>query len=169
MAYISGQEVFSQAQTLVLAFGSTYACTNQLDTSATVPTSGAVVAGAGQARNLGVGEAYFGHLLFPTGVTQAGGTLIIRLVSSAVAALTTPTIHWDSGTFTAGVHTDGTSIANAASLIDFTIPADDKTWLRWVGFTYVVGTANITAGSVTAWIDHSKAGKPFIYANGLSY
>lgn len=174
---IDTQNTFCRATSYAAAAGTAVVGDN-FDT-ATIGTlsvgapTGAVVAGAGQARNLGVGEELYGHILVTTACTQAStdGTVIIQFVSAATSTLTSsPRIHWQSETFTDGASASGGADLNTVgNLIEFFIPPDDKTWLRYVGFLFVIATQTVSAGAVTMWMDHAKAAKPFIYANGLSY
>jgi len=172
MAYIDSQNKFANAASIAAAAG-TAVIGDNFDTSATVPASGAVVAGAGQGRNMGVGEPLFGHILVTTALVQAStdGTVIFQLVSAATTTLTSsPRVHWASETYTDGASpSGGADLLAIGNLIEFIVPPDDKTWLRYIGFLCVTGVQTSSAGAVTIWIDHSKAGKPFIYANGLSY
>lgn len=174
MAIIDSQLLFSQSQSVVGAASTTGTLINSTNVyRQTVANSGAIVApGSNQARALGTGEPLFGHILCMTAIVEGGttGVFQIRLVSSAAAALTTPTVHWISESLTDGVGSsaDFTVVGNR---IDFIVPPGG-TWLEYVGFQYVTtGTAtthDISAGAVTTWIDRGVQSNPQ-YASGLNW
>jgi len=77
-------------------------------------------------------------------VSAGGGTLQIQLVTSAAAALTAPTILWDSG-----VQANATIVAWAIDTSPFpAIPLHRSgTLLLYLGAIYTIGTDVFTAGA----------------------
>ncbi len=165
MAIIDAQHVFSQSQSLIATAPDTLESTNVYDLSAGASSP---IAGAAQSRNLGVGETLYFHFLVMTGLVQAStnGTLDVQIVTSAAAALTTPTVHWYQR-FTDGAGTFGDDLTTVGA--QFTVPlSPDKTWLRYLGVIYVVTTQDTSAGAITVWMDR-QAGVNTLYASGLNF
>lgn len=80
-------------------------------------------------------------------LVSATGTITIALVTSAAAALTTAQTLWSSG-----LVANATMVAWTAqsTVYAFRVPANML--LRYLGMTYVIGTAALTAGSWRAFL-----------------
>lgn len=77
-----------------------------------------------------------------TTFTSGGaGTLQAQLVTSTAAALTSPTVLFDTGAVALG------TLVAGYDLFDIVVP---KTAKRYIGIVYTEGTADMTAGTVNA-------------------
>lgn len=76
-------------------------------------------------------------------VSAGGGTLEIKIVTSAALNLGTPTVLW-----TSGLLANATIVAWPANSIPYVIPVYHRgTLLRYLGAIYTIGSAVFTAGA----------------------
>lgn len=96
--------------------------------------------------DLGVGaKQMFLVLAVTTSFVGATATINFDLLSDSVPALTTsPTTHWSSGAI--GV---ATWVAGYRKIIPLPI---EETYERYLGLWMTVGTANVTAGAIDAFL-----------------
>ena len=80
-------------------------------------------------------------------ISAGGGTLLIELGNSAAAAMSTDTVIWSSGIIINSVIT-----AWVAQTTIYVVPVQGPFALRYVGVTYTIGTAVLTAGSWRAFL-----------------
>lgn len=119
--------------------------TAQAETTVAVHPSDNVVDLTKWPRNI-IDQLYFVFQCEEVPISAGGGTLEIKLVTSAAAGLGTPTVMWDSGI-----------LANAAivawvansTIFAFKIPA--ALALRYLGATYEIATDVFTAGTWRAF------------------
>lgn len=75
-------------------------------------------------------------------VSAGGGTLQIKMVTSAAAALSGPVTLWDSG-----IIANATIVAWAVNAVPYVIPVTyNGTLLQYFGAIYTIGTNVFTAG-----------------------
>lgn len=96
-----------------------------------------------------------------TGIITGGsaGTIEFDLVSSTVAALTSPHFHIRTQAFTtgaAGLETGTILYCGQVprGLAAPTVAANINAWLRFVGIQCVIGTTTITAGAINAYLTY---------------
>jgi len=80
-------------------------------------------------------------------VSAGGGTINIRLVTSAAVGLGTPTILWESG-----VIANATMVAWTANSLVYMVRVPPVKLLQYLGVDYVIGTAVFTAGTWDAFL-----------------
>ena len=93
-----------------------------------------------------INQLYFVFQCAVVPISAGGGTLEIKLVTSAAAGLGTPTVMWDSGIIASA--TIVAWVANS-TIYAFKIPAHMA--LRYLGATYEIATNVLTAGSWRAF------------------
>lgn len=146
--YLDLQTLFSDNQTLAFAAGSANS-TNVID----LGTVGTIPLGGSPIYDIGRGEPVEVIVQITADVTSAGSaTVQFKLVSSAAADLSTPTVHYDSG-----------AIAKATLVAGYYVPIrviPQGVALRYLGLIYTVATATTTAGTVTAGILLDRSSNP---------
>ena len=125
------QLLFSEAQD-VGQVQATYASTNVLDLSKASP------------RQIAPGNELLIFWTMIEALSGSSSTMDVKLVNSAVTALTGQTVLLSTGAVA-----EATLIAGYART--WVIPTD-VLLLRYVGLTYTIGTATTTAGTITAGI-----------------
>jgi len=80
-------------------------------------------------------------------VSAGGGTLEIKLVTSAAAGLGTPTVLWSSG-----VLANATIVAWTADSLIYLVRVPPVITLQYLGMIYTIGTAVFTAGTWDAFL-----------------
>ncbi len=80
-------------------------------------------------------------------ISGGGGTLQFSLRASAAAALSTPTILWDSG-----IVPNATIVAYSANSLIYKVKLPPLIPLRYIGINYEIATAVLTAGSWVAFL-----------------
>ena len=144
----------SQAMPTAVA---TTALTNVIDSG---PLGGqntqAPVVNAG--RDFGMGIPTWLYLLIVAAPTSGGSaTIDIQLVSSAAAALTSPNVMLD---LTGGAQAYNGGKFAAGTAFRFSLPRfgpyvatiNPNGWLRYIGINWIVGTAVLTGGTVSAFL-----------------
>lgn len=95
------------------------------------------------ARDIGNGKNTHMMIQVDTTLVGSGASFELKIVSSAVTALTTPTVHWTSGVL-------GVAVGVAGMRWQPILPIGD--YLRYLGLTISVTGANITAGKLDAFL-----------------
>ena len=80
-------------------------------------------------------------------VSAGGGTLEVKLVTSAAVGLGTPTVLWSSG-----VLANATIVAWTADSIIYGVRVPPVITLQYLGVIYTIGTAVFTAGTWDAFL-----------------
>jgi hypothetical protein len=116
----------------------------------------APIANAG--RDFGMGYPAWLYIVFPVAPTSGGGaTIDIQLVSSAAAALTTPTVMAD---ITGGAQAYNGGKFSTTSFFKVPLPRagpyvatlNPNGWLRYIGINIIIATAVLTGGSIIAFL-----------------
>ncbi|HET6495242.1 MAG TPA: hypothetical protein VFH61_07770 [Thermoleophilia bacterium] len=158
MTILDAELTFSEDQDLGQIAG-TYLSTNVWD-------SGPLDAG-NAGRDIGSGDPMVVQIICGETFIGATATLEIQLVTSAAAALTTPSIHWRSGLLAVDTPSHGLTLGD---VIEFAVPIDgglNPSILQFWGFLYIIATATTTAGTLTTHICRSSiANKAF--ATGMN-
>jgi len=116
----------------------------------------APVANAG--RDFGMGYPTWLYVLIVTAPTSGGSaTIDLQLVSSAAAALTSPTVMLDltSGAqaYNGGKFAAGTAYRFAMPRAgQFVTTLNPNGWLRFIGVNVIIGTAVLTGGTICAFL-----------------
>lgn len=147
---------FSLAQDLAQT-NATYTSTNYLDLGAAPTVPGGLVGtlpiDPGRGRPL---QLYC--QITTTFTTSAGGTLRVEFVSSASTTISsTPTVHLDTGVLAVTNLTDGFQFPNIRGPLP-----EHKTYLRYCGMLYIIGTGAMTAGNVTAGLTLDRQNNPTV-------
>lgn len=122
----------------------------------------------GTSRDLGPGERLMVQFTVDQTVTAAGaGTVTFQVISSAAAALTSPTILAQTDAIgkaelTAGRKPIVVTIDRAALI------SAQALGQRYIGVQYTIGTGPLTAGQFTAYIVHGAQDVNKNYASGFS-
>jgi len=140
MAISDAELLYGDAQDGTVATATPEISDNVYDSSPLFTGNGGV--------DLGHGTPLYGTISVDTSFDSTGDAafLQIEFVSSAAEALTTPTVHWDSG-----------AIAEldlaAGDVINFVLPPGSNTpgspYLRYTGFILTASGENITVGELT--------------------
>jgi len=124
----------------------------------------------GTARDIGNGEPLYLVLQCATSIITAGaaGTIKFQLASDASAAVATDgsaTVHYDTGTFvTDGDDANDLDAGDVIAVV--ALPMEGNTYERYLGILCVVGTTEVTAGAINAFLTHDVA-KWKAYANAI--
>jgi len=109
----------------------------------------------------GVGETMYVVIRPTTEIITAGaaGTIKFQVVSDAQAAIATDgsaTVHLDTGTFvTDGTDANDAQLKTTGTILVATLPAGtSRAYERYLGILCVVGTTEVTAGAIDAFITH---------------
>lgn len=136
---------FAQAMSLNGFAAATTAFTNVIDTA---PLGGQNTANSNTGRDLGAGDEFWLYVLFTVAPTSGGSaTIDLQLVTSAAAALTSPTVLID---ITGGAVAYNNAAFGVGKTFKFALPR--ATYLRYLGINAIVATAALTGGVVTAFL-----------------
>lgn len=106
----------------------------------------------GTSRDIGTGQPLYVNAQVTTGITAgSAGTYVIKLTSASDAALSSGAV---DHVVSASVATSTTAIAAGTVLLNAALPAG--TYGRYIGIREVVGTANTTAGKVSAFLSNDQ-------------
>lgn len=104
-------------------------------------------------RDFGTGYPAWLYMLFISIPVGAGATVDIQLVSSAAAALTSPNVMLD---LTGGALAITSPKVATGAAFRFAMPragvGGTTGWLRFIGVNIIVATANLTGGTVNAFL-----------------
>jgi len=128
--YLDLENLFSDDQD-ISQVAATYPSTNALDLTASP-------------RAIGPGATVKCMAQMTAALVGATATMNVRLICSAVTALTTPTVIKETSALVVGTFIAGWTVIFSAPVE--AIP------LRFLGFDYVIATATTTAGTITAGI-----------------
>ena len=109
----------------------------------------------GSARDIGAGTDLYAHFTVDTTATAAGAaTVAFQIISSASAALSSPTVLAQTGDIPKA------DLVAGRRPITLEIPpsalASQPVGQRYMGVQYLVGTGPLTAGAFSAFITDSK-------------
>lgn len=136
---------FATAMTLNGFAVATTPFTNVIDTA---PLGGQNTPNVNTGRNIGAGDEFWLYVLFTVAPTSGGGaTIDLQLVTSAAAALTSPTLLIDITGGALAYNGAGFAVGKAYK---FALPR--ATYLRYLGINAIVATAALTGGVVTAFL-----------------
>lgn len=142
------QNMFSEAQAITTGSANS---TNTID----LGVAGSPIIGGTAIQDPGRGQEIQVFAQVVTAFTSGGsGTLTVKLVQSAAAGLTSPTIL---------AQTDAIPVATLAAGYQFRlsgIPAGVTQ--RYLGLIYTVATADMTAGAVTAGLVLDRQTNPYV-------
>jgi hypothetical protein len=111
-----------------------------------------------QGRDFGMGYPTWLYLLIIAAPTSGGGaTIDIQLVSSAAAALSAPNVMLDltggAQAYNGGKFAAGTAYRFALPRFGPYVPTiTPNGWLRYIGINWIVATAVLTGGTVSAFL-----------------
>lgn len=100
-------------------------------------------------RDIGNGEQLFLVIQIDTAVAGTSSTVQFKLASDSVAAIATDgsaTVHWSSAAIAEATLVAGYTVAIVA------LPYENPEYERYLGVQADVGTANLSAGAVSAFI-----------------
>lgn len=121
----------------------------------------------GQARDVGVGEDLYVAFTVDTTVTAAGAaTVTFQVISSAAAALTSPTVLAQTDAIGKAELTAGRRPIFLE--IPSTVLAAQPIGQRYLGVQYTVGTGPLTAGAFTCNVVHDKQELGKNYLSGFT-
>ena len=120
-----------------------------------------------QARDIGRGTPLYINTTVDTTVTAAGAaTVQIDVISSAVAALTSPTVICSTGPIP-----KADLVAGRAPIVLAVAPSNLTTLPKgqqFLGVQYTIGTGPLTAGAFTTYINNEDAGQLPAYLSGFT-
>jgi len=121
----------------------------------------------GVARDMAPGKPLYAVFQVDTTVTAAGAaTVNFQVVSSAAAALTSPTVLSQTDAIGKAELTAGRKLI--AVPIAPAVLAAQPNGQRYLGAQYTVGTGPLTAGAFTCYITDSLPGGAQLYASGFT-
>lgn len=121
----------------------------------------------GMARDVAPGTALYAVFQVDQTVTAAGaGTVNFQVITSAAAALTSPTVIGASGDIGKAELTAGRRLI--AVPLGPSVLAAAPNGQRYLGANYVVGTGPLTAGAFTATITDTMPPGAQLYASGFT-
>lgn len=112
-------------------------------------------------RDIGNGKTVYLILTVDTEIITAGsaGTVKFQLASDSTADLaTSPTIHYDSGTFATGAAASNALLLAGKTLAVIALPLEGKVYERYLGILAVTATTTTTAGKINAFLTLDPAG-----------
>jgi hypothetical protein len=120
-----------------------------------------------QARDIGPGQDMYVHFTVDVAATAAGAaTVNFQVISSAAAALTSPTILVQSDAIGKAELTAGRRPITLE--IPATVLAAQPIGQRYLGVQYTVGTGPLTAGSFSAVLTDAKVDSGKNYPSGFT-
>jgi hypothetical protein len=121
----------------------------------------------GVARDIAPGRPMYAVFQIDTTFTAAGGaTLNCQVVSSAAAALTSPTVIADSGPIPVAQLTAGRRLIAVG--ISPSVLTTAPNGQRFIGAQYTVNTGPMTAGAITATITDQMPPGAQLYGSGFT-
>jgi hypothetical protein len=119
-------------------------------------------------RDWGVGYPAWLYFLFVAVPVGVGATVDIQLVSSAAAALTSPNVMLD---LTGGALAITSPKVATGAAFRFAMPragiGGTTGWLRFLGINIIVATANLTGGTINAFLSRDIQDN-LLYAAGFT-
>lgn len=112
-------------------------------------------------RDIGNGKTVYLILTVDTEIITAGsaGTVKFQLASDSTADLaTSPTIHYDSGTFATGAAASNALLLAGKTLACIALPLEGKVYERYLGILAVTATTTTTAGKINAFLTLDPTG-----------
>lgn len=106
-------------------------------------------------RDLGQGDPVYLVITIDTEIITGGvaGTVKFQLASDSTANLaTSPTIHYDSGTFATGVAASNPLLGVGKTICVVALPIEGVVYERFLGILCVTGTTTTTAGKINAFL-----------------